>query len=369
MNDMAGATDAPDERRFGLVFHGNWREFLPIVATNFVLTIVTLGIYRFWGKARERRYLWSRTHFVDDTLEWTGTGREMLVGFLTVMLFFLPIVLALNFGIEALALRGQAELAMKLALGLYAGLFYLIQVARFRALRYQLSRTYWHGIRGGSDDRGWMYGLEALWRYALAWLSIGLLFPWAVAGLWNRRWNSMGFGSLRFAAATQFDGLMKRWLLIYLTPVFAVILLGAVFFAAMLTGAGGEGAGASTGAAVGAIGALASLVLIFLLYQLLSLSFYAAFYRKAAASTSIGDVRFLFTASTRDWVRLYLGHIGLVIATLGLGLLFIPYRNWCFRVRHLEACGHLDLERLTQSQTRAPGDAEGLAEAFDLGAV
>src|SRR5690606_16979791 len=63
-------------------FQGNWKEFAPIALTNLLLTIVTLGIYRFWAKTRERHYLWSRTRFIDDTLEWTGTGKELFIGFL-----------------------------------------------------------------------------------------------------------------------------------------------------------------------------------------------------------------------------------------------------------------------------------------------
>ena len=38
-------------------FVGSWREYLPIALSNFALTVVTLGIYRFWAKARTRRYL------------------------------------------------------------------------------------------------------------------------------------------------------------------------------------------------------------------------------------------------------------------------------------------------------------------------
>ena len=57
-------------------FTGNWREYLPIAATNVLLIIVTLGIYRFWAAARQRRYLWSRTEVIDDRLEWTGRARR-----------------------------------------------------------------------------------------------------------------------------------------------------------------------------------------------------------------------------------------------------------------------------------------------------
>src|SRR3546814_5837419 len=50
-------------------FEGNWRDYAPIAFTNLLLTIVTLGIYRFWATTRTRRYLWANTRFIDDRLE------------------------------------------------------------------------------------------------------------------------------------------------------------------------------------------------------------------------------------------------------------------------------------------------------------
>ena len=63
-------------------FSGTWREYAPIAFTNLLLIIVTLGIYRFWATTRTRQYLWSRTRFVDERLEWAGTGLELFIGFL-----------------------------------------------------------------------------------------------------------------------------------------------------------------------------------------------------------------------------------------------------------------------------------------------
>ncbi len=367
MNDYHGAIEAAEAPRPAIGFTGEWREFLPIALTNLALTVVTLGIYRFWAKARERRYLWSRTHIVDDTLEWTGTGTEMFIGFLMVMAVLLPALLFFQFGLQAMVLRGHGVAAAAIGAALYLGLFYLYHVARFRALRYQLSRTYWHGIRGGSEEPGWAYGGTAMWRTALGAGAMGLLMPWANARLWDRRWNSMSFGPYAFRARTEFEPLMKRWLLIYLTPFVALALLAAFGFA----GAGiGIATGADQGGSAGAIGGiLVALGISYLVFLLLSLSYNAKFYRHSIASTKLAGVDFAFTARTGDWLKLILGNIGLVIVTLGVGLLFIAYRNWSFYIRHLEASGALELDALTQSEVAAPKDAEGLADAFDFGAI
>ena len=41
---------------------------------------------RSWAKAGSRRYLWSRTWFIDDELAWTGTGKEMFIGFIAAVI-------------------------------------------------------------------------------------------------------------------------------------------------------------------------------------------------------------------------------------------------------------------------------------------
>jgi uncharacterized membrane protein YjgN (DUF898 family) len=369
MNEhWSGEAAAEEPRSADIDFTGTWREFLPIALTNLLLSLVTLGIYRFWAKARERRYLWSRTRVLDDTLEWTGTGKEMLVGFLMVMAILLPALLVLNLGVEAMILRRMFVAAGVTATILYAGLFYLYHVARFRSLRYRLSRTYWRGIRGGSDSPGWDYGWSGAWKTAAGWAVFGLLVPWSMTQLWNERWSKMSFGPFPFEARAHESGLMKRWLLVYLVPVVGFILLVAGGITAAFVGPGQGDAQGQPGAGL-MLAIFGVVAFIYIGFLLASLSFYALFYRHVAAATTISDVRLAFTARTRDWLKLILGHIGLVIVTLGVGLLFIGYRNWSFIVRHIEASGSIDFDRLTQSETRAPDDAEGLADAFDFGAV
>jgi uncharacterized membrane protein YjgN (DUF898 family) len=366
MDDQA--REAPHLRRVagGFSFTGDWKEFLPIALTNLLLTIVTLGIYRFWAKARERRYLWSRTHFIDDSFEWTGTGLEMLIGFVIVMAVLLPAVLFVQFGLEALLLRGEALLATVVAIVFYFGIFYLINVAMFRALRYRLSRTYWHGIRGGSDDGGWHYGWSGIWRNLVGWIALGLLIPWAMTSLWNERWNKMSYGPYPFEANAEPVGLMGRWLLVYLAPAIGFVLVMDVFGGMMLQGAIGGQQQPSGGWIAAFVGVF---VIVYLVFLLFSLAYYAAYYRHVAAATRLGSLRFEFRARTMDWLMLILGNIGLVIVTLGIGLLFLSYRNWKFVIAHLGAEGEVDLEALTQSATAAPGEAEGLADAFDIGAI
>ena len=369
MNDMRDIA-AGGEPESAFTFTGTWREFLPIAFTNLLLTVVTLGFYRFWAKARERRYLWSRTRFIDDPLQWTGTGTEMFVGFLIVMAVLIPVAMFFQFGVQAMVLRGEAAAAALIAGAIYIGIFYLIGVGQLRALRYRLSRTWWHGIRGGSDDGGWGYGWSYLWKTVVGWLAAGMMVPWSMTSLWNERWNKMSFGDIEFRSDAEIGNLIVRWLLIYLSPFIGMLLMGVAALVAW--GMFGNDLFQNPTDAQAAMGAgliFLTILLFYLGFLVASLSYYAAFYRQVVNATTWGGIRFTFTARTKDWLKLILGNFALVVFTLGAGLMFIGYRTWSFAVRHMEASGEVNLDTLGQSHTATRSDAEGIADAFDIGAV
>jgi uncharacterized membrane protein YjgN (DUF898 family) len=361
MDRQTGWAAAGEDR--AIRFTGTWREYLPIAATNALLIICTLGIYRFWASARQRRYLWSRTHLIDDSFEWTGTGKEMFLGFLIVVAVLAPFLLFFQFLLPALIARGMTGAAFGIFTLFYISLIYLGGFARFRALRYRLSRTWWHGIRGGSDDPGWKYGAEYLGRYALTFVTMLIIFPWAATRLWNSRWNEMSFGPLQFRSNLTADGLKWRWALIYIAPL-GVLLAGALLGA--LSGLG-PSAGAPRVTMAGVVFGL--VILVYLAIPLATLNWYAKYFRHAAGATKLGDLEFGFDATTLQWLGLFFGNLGLAIVTLGFGLTYWGYRNWAFMVRHLHVYGTIDASGLTQSTTHAPREAEGFADAFDVGAI
>lgn len=346
-------------------FTGTWREYLPIAATNALLIICTLGIYRFWAAARQRRYLWSHTEFIDDTLEWTGTGKEMFLGFLIVICILAPFFLFIQFLFPALMARGKVDAAVGVMFLFEIAIVYLAGFARFRALRYRLSRTYWHGIRGGSDDPGWNYGGEYLGRIALSFMSLFIVYPWAATRLWNSRWRAMSFGPLEFRSNLNAGGLKWRWALVYLAPLMVMI---AGFGLAILLGVPFMAASNAPGPTIVGV-TVAIIVLMYFAIPLATLNWYAKFFRQAADATSLGELQFGFDATTLQWFGLFLGNLALAIVTLGFGLTYWGYRNWSFMVRHLHVYGSIDVSQLTQSTTHAPREAEGFADAFDVGAI
>jgi len=359
--------DRADEEATAFQFYGSWREYAPIAFTNLLLILVTLGFYRFWATTRARKYLWGNTRFIDDRLEWTGTGKELMTGFiLAILLFALPLAL-LNWGVQALMLRGMAGPAFLLLLLLYASFMYVTGLARFRALRYRLSRTYWHGIRGGSDDGGWSYGFSAIWKTLIGFIPLWLLVPWSMASLWNERWRKMSYGPHAFRSEARAMPIFKVFLLFYLSPILLVILtIGLVG-----TAGGFIGDVFVRTNAPPLIAILMMLVIfagVYMLLGVIALAYYAAYLRECISKLELGTIGFEFEATTSDWLNLFIVDMLLVIGTLGVGWIFLSYRHWKFFITHLEATGEIDLGMLTQSQTRELKQGEGLLDAFDVGA-
>jgi len=190
--------------------------------------------------------------------------------------------------------------------------------------------------------------------------------PWSMVRLWNERWRAMSFGPYRFEANAFAAPLMLRWLLLLIGPV-VLIAIGGLIAAAI------GGAAMVAGGRGGMIGVvLAGLAVVagfYLLVALIGIGYWAAYLRQAIGSLSLSGLHFQFDARSKDWLLLFLGDVALVVGTLGLGICFLGYRHWSFLIRHLGTTGEVDLAQVTQSATRAPREAEGFADAFDLGAI
>ena len=80
VNGEQSPSGAEGEGRFA--HHGSGGELFLIMLVNMVLKVITLGLYHFWAKTRVRRYLWSHSAYRDERFEYTGTGLDLLLGFL-----------------------------------------------------------------------------------------------------------------------------------------------------------------------------------------------------------------------------------------------------------------------------------------------
>jgi uncharacterized membrane protein YjgN (DUF898 family) len=221
VNQMSMAPQSPPPLPAApLAFSGNRGKFFRLVARGAALELITVGFYRFWLITDVRRHLWSNTLIEGDGAEYTGRGRELLVGFLFALAILAPFWLA-YFLIGVEAERFQAFASTPLFLALYA----FGQFAIYRARRYRLTRTVWRGVRFWMDGSGWAYAMRAMGWGVMMVPTLGLILPWRAAALERYKMRHSYYGDLqgRFEGKG-WDFFKQAWWL-WLAAPFALFLL------------------------------------------------------------------------------------------------------------------------------------------------
>jgi uncharacterized membrane protein YjgN (DUF898 family) len=200
-------------------FRGQARRFWQLLAHGAVLLMCTLGIYRFWLTTDIRRFLWSNTELAGESFEYTGTARELLLGFLIAIAILVPLYAA--FFLLALGIGELASLIGLLVLTL------LGQYAVYRARRYRLTRTVFRGVRFHQSGSAWRYAVCALLWWTLIALTVGLAYPFAQSRLERFKMRNTFFGDL----PGRFEGSGVRLLLRgFVLWVLAIVpLVGGLF--------------------------------------------------------------------------------------------------------------------------------------------
>ena len=368
------AASGADERQRlggGLTTRARLGRACWIGITNLLLSTLTLWMYSSWGRARVRRYLWATTSFRGDRFEYTGTGEELFRGALAISgIVLLPLVVAqaaLIFSLPAAA-EGLDVLAIA-PLTLF-----LSGVGRYRAISYRLSRTRWRGIGGTLTERGWAYGSLHACQFLLLGVTLGLAKPYGDVVLARRRLQTMLLGDRPVEFSGRTRAIVGRWLLCW---VLFVPTLGASYawyvaarerhFAAStrweglscrFTAGGRHVFGlmaTNIFLVIATVGAAAAVVLGYdaMLYPQVPI-----------AVLDLQPEAILAWLAENSLPLVILSSAGL----LALGPVFAT--RWLrFLCAHLEIEGEVDWAGVRQAQMDRARAAEGLATAFDSGAL
>jgi len=216
MNQIA---PAPPRRRARVAFNGKRGDFVRLVRRGALLELCTAGFYRFWLATGIRRSLWSATSIEGDPAEYTGTAKELLIGFLFALAILAPIYL-IYFVIGIEAARWKAFASVPLVLFFYA----FSQFAIFRARRYRATRTVWRGVRFWMSGSGWAYAWRACLWGLLAMVTLGLALPWRESALERYKMQHLHYGDLAGRFEGTGWGLFKRgwWLWLLSLPIITI---------------------------------------------------------------------------------------------------------------------------------------------------
>ena len=315
---MEIANDKPVQ--YKLNFSGEGSEFFSIIIVNWLLTIVTLGIYYPWARAGKFKYLYGSMALNDDRFSFHGVGKEMFIGLVKVF----GIILALFAILFLFTLFDMQALGVLL---FYALLLLIVPLATHGAFRYRMSRTSLRGIRFGY--RG---DLKELTVNFLKWIfftiiTFGIYGAWMTINIRKYTLNNVRYGDVQ----AQYRG------------------EGGEFFFLNLKG---------------------------YLLTLLTLGIYSFWWQAELFDFYVNNLRFAkddeslylhSTATGGGFFSLLVVNLLIIVFTLGLGYAWAEMRTMRFYADHIVFSGNLNLDAVQQTEdvyTNAMGD--DMLSFFDI---
>ena len=397
---LAGRPSATPAGAAGPVeFTGQRGPLLGLLVKNTVFNLLTLWIYRFWAKTWIRRYFWNNIRINGDPLEYTGLPSELFIGFLIVLGILVPLGMAYE-GVR-IVLESASETAQSAVdIAYFLVLFVLIQVAFYRMWRYRLTRTTWRGIRFGLDGSTWRFlGLSVGWSL-LSVVTLGMAYPWMRVALMRYRIQHTRFGQTRFDFAGSGKALCGPFLLAFGLP-------GAltVAFLAANPDLGGTVVDSMAGAEPESTDVevrAPALLTVWLAVPFLYIWYRVREFRYMVGCTRFADVSFASAARSARIIWMSVLTVGAVIGlgALVFGAMFalaadgpvfgimlpfvvvifisvtpvlsyviLRYEIVAHVCRTLEISDMAAFGRVVQSTQDVPSTGEGLADAFDVGAI
>jgi len=310
-----GATAAPSYR---LAFHGTGGGLFLLILKNVLLTLLSLGVYAAWAATDRRKYVWQNVEFHGQRFIYHGTGYELFIGYLKVLLGY-----GLFFGVPALLSAVSPHLGLVVRIIFLLAIIAVIPFVIYWSRAYLLSRTSWRGIRFSMEPGAKPFARTFLVGYLLTLVSLGFYGP-----IWLNKMRTVSLNRTRFGNQHfRYDGVDAE--------VWAMSIKG--FFLSIVTFG------------------------IYYFWFLAKLSRYELEHTRFGNATGRleltgGDV-FKFTM------------IYLLGTTLTLGIAFPWVVTYVMRsvLERTSFVGDIDFSTIVQDQAYGDAAADGLAHALDIG--
>ena len=295
--------ELPDLKNYKLSFHGQGKAYFGIIIVNWLFTIVTLGFYFPWAKAKNLKYLYGSTALENDRFAFHGTGREMFVGFIKTIVIF-----GLIYGI--LALFMYLEMPILGVLLFYFAFIAILPVAVHGSYRYRFSRTSWRGIRFGyRGDRNELVVNFFQWIFFTI-ITLGIYGAWLEMKLRNYLMSHVRAGNVEF----KYKGVGSKYFILNLKGyLLSIITLG---------------------------------IYSFWWYK----DLFAYYVDNLSLHKDGQQIKMKSIATVGDIFKMVMGNLLIVIFTLGLGYAWAVTRTMNFMVSNIKLQGDMDLTNIQQTE-------------------
>lgn len=317
----------PEKQTTSFSFTGEGSELFAIEIVNILLTVVTLGLYYPWAKAKTLQYVYRKTEMAGTPFVFHGTGKEMFIGFIKGVGIFIALYTLLFLS----SLVEPPFLKVLFFFGFLMGFLVLIPIALHGMMRYRTSRTSWRGIhmgyRGDLSDMITTYLVGVI----LTVLTLGVYGPWFVVKLRKEMIENVRFGNVEF----RYTGEGSDLLLIHVKGiVLSIFTLGVYLF----------------------------------WYAKEQLQFYV---NNIVLLQEDGTYsRLQCQVSGWGYLKLAIGNMFIVVFTLGLGAPWAVTRTMSFIMNNTVMVGDFDADALVQTEESYDAAMyESISDMMDIGVV
>ncbi|MDR3706531.1 MAG: DUF898 family protein [Paludibacteraceae bacterium] len=367
----------PQEKKNTLKFVGKGSQLFAIDLVNTVLTIITLGFYYPWAKARRLKYVYQHSDLAGSKFDFLGTGKEIFRGFIKAVLILIPVyVFLLLFSIyvgqiaENEILLG-AFIAL-LVIIILVGMPLFIAYAIFGTFRYRTARSSWRGILCGFDAKRSDFIKSYLKAFYFLFLTYAVMMGLMVGATFLQKYNGGDTGSLVF-------GLVAMTLMLPLSILltYAVAWYRNKLYAITL---GNLRLGDLRLRYTGKATTLFGIMILGGILTSMTLGIYYFWYKKNLYNFLIANLHLdqketpysLSSTITAGKVfRLEIGNLLLLIFTLGLAYSWVYCRVARFIANNVVLPEEINVDAIKQTETNYNANATGeeLFSIMDIGGI
>ena len=335
-----------------------------ILIKNIFLSIITLGIYSFWGSTHLRRYVIDALSLNGERFEYHGQGASKFISTLKII----PVVLFLlaPYMIDG-AYEGMHEMEDTdaeyespgwLLLWMLVNLPFLFiayPLAKYLRIRYLLQHVSWKGQRGALHGSAITYGFKSLGYSILNLFTLGLMIPKNEVKKHGYIIENMRIAGMACQFKPKTEGL---YLSAFCGSLLSILFLipGILLFTVPIKG--------DMPLTVDIACLIAGAVLCgYALFW--GFAWYRAkFTKMQMRSMTIGDMSFDSDVTGGGLVRLSIGNLFLNVVTLGLGRQLALLRRWRYWATHISISGTLPEHGIGEIGAKDGKTGEALSESL-----
>ena len=309
-----------EKKNYQLKFEGDGKEYFGIVIINWLLTLVTLGLYYPWAKEKTTKYTYGVTSIDGNHFSFHGTGKEMFIGMLKFVGFiFVILILYLLFITIKLPIIG-----IIIYLG---GIIAILPLAMHGTMRYRMSRTTLKGIRFGYRGDRKELTIMVVKKFLLTLVTLGIYGSWMAMHLQKYLVGNTRYGEVE----GKFEGDGGEYFILNLKGyLLTLVTLGIYGF----------------------------------WWQADLISYITG---KTSLHKGEDKITLSSTITGGSLFGLVIINMLITVCTLGLGFAWVQMRTMKFYADNIQIEGTIDLESLTQTEeeyNNAFGD--GALDFFDM---